>query len=530
MRPSGPVLLALLVFASALAGGTASGATAPSMSLAIAGTPMDDGDHHTIGSDPVLQLNVSAEAAIETVVVRVNGNTVHSVSPETKTYTEEVPLDLPTGENDIKVIAKDGDGGVTSKKIGVLKDNRRPVVHFSAPFETSGGGPPDNTTVNDTYVTVAGEIKDHTSIDQIVVTRRNVYQFAGREEVDRKTYRIDDPGSSFSQRVFLGNQSNDLTVTLTDAMGNQRIYEATIEFDDSEAPTITMEDIPQQPPGPVIELDGDVVDNGQLDAVTLTVEGQYQELTLLSPRGPKPDETRTAFDVDRQVDLSEGTHDITLTARDLAGNEATFETTVIYQETVVPRIAINRDETTFTESGSLAIRGAVEYGKVTAVSIETMAANSGETADIVQVYHGDVTESVALDESLAVADGRTEVVVRATDSEGTAHVETFFVDPTSGTVFAGEQTPTPTPTTTPEEATPTTTAVTTTATNATSTQTATPATNGTTTGNGTAVATETPKPRVTELLTSLPGFGAVPTVTALVLVLLIARRRLEDRL
>ena len=526
MRPSGPVLLALLVIAAALAVGTAGGATAPSMSIALAGTAVEDGGHHTVGSDPVMQLNVSADASLETVVVRVNGNTVHTESPGTATYRVEVPLDLPTGESDVKVIAKDGDGGVTSTTFGVLKDNRRPVVQFSGPLETDGNGPPDNATVDAAYMTVAGEIDDHTAIDQIVVTRRNVYQFAGREEVDRKVYRIDDPGSSFSQRVFLGNQSNELTVQLTDAMGNQRVYETTVKFNDSVAPTIDLAEIPQQPPGPVVELDGDVTDNGQLDAVTLTVEGQFQELTLLSPRGPKPDQTRTAYDVDREVDLSSGKHDIELTARDLAGNEATFETTVIYQDTIVPRIFVDRDKTAFTENGTLAVRGAVEYGEVTAVSVETMAADSGETTDIVQVYSGDVRESVPLDETLATADGRTKVVVRATDSEGTGHTQSFFVDPASGRVFAGEHTPTPTPTPTPTTQSVPTTTTTTGAPNgsANATATATPAPTGTSAGNGSAT-TATPKPQVTELLTSLPGFGAAPAMIALLLAILLARRR-----
>lgn len=528
MRPSGPVLLALLVLASTATAGSVGAASAPSIAMTLGGSTVGDGDQIILGSDPVLQLNVSADAALETVVVRVDGGTVHSASPDARTYHVELPLDLPTGDSDVKVIAKDTAGGVTSSTVHVLKDNRRPVVHFSAPFETTGGDPPDNTTVTDGYVTVAGEIVDHTAVSRVVITRRNIYRFAGREEVDRKVYRITDPGESFSQRVFLGNQSNDLTVKLTDAMGNQRVYETTIEFNDSEAPTVTLDEIPQQPPAPVIELDGMVEDNGQLDVVTLTVEGQFQDLTLLSPVGPEPDETRTAFDIERTVDLTEGTHDVIVTARDLAGNEASYETAVIYEETIVPRITVDRDATGFEGDGSIAVRGAVEHGKVTAVSVETIAAGSGETADIVQVYSGDVTESVPVDATLSTADGRTTVVVRATDSEGNEHTETFLVDPATETLFVGERT---TETATPSIESPTVTPATP-ATGTPANSTATP-TNGTQTPTpsqteadpGTESGSGESEGGVVELLTSLPGFGVLPAVLALLLVVLLARRR-----
>ncbi|MDX1745684.1 MAG: PGF-CTERM sorting domain-containing protein, partial [Halobacteriales archaeon] len=170
------------------------------------------------------------------------------------------------------------------------------------------------------------------------------------------------------------------------------------------------------------------------------------------------------------------------------------------------------------------VTGAVEYGEITAVSVETMDAETGETADIVQVYSGEVTRSVPVETTLATAQGRTRVVIRATDSEGTGHTESFFVDPASGTVFAGERTPTPTPTPETPTPTPTITATTLTA-NASANTTTTVAPTATEPANGTPATTSTPKPGVTELLTSMPGFGIGPAVLALLLILVLASRR-----
>jgi hypothetical protein len=294
------------------------------------------------------------------LVVRDDGETRHSFSPQAETFEETLLTDLAPGSNEVRLIARSTDDEVVSFRFTVLKDNRRPVVSFTSPFQTDQRGPPDSTNVSGSHVTLAGNIHDHTGVTRMSITRHTWYAHAGAERVSRQTYRIDDPGSSFSQEVFLGNGSNRVEIELRDRLDNVRVYETTIVVVDEEVPELDLEAVPDHTNAPRVVVEGEVRDNGQLDQIAITADGGSR--SVVNSKGPEPDERRVAIDIETEVALDPGPNTFGVRAADLAGNEVTEEFTVVYEESIAPVIELDDDRTGFTDDGDLELVGLVAFG------------------------------------------------------------------------------------------------------------------------------------------------------------------------
>ena len=321
--------------------------------------------------------------------------------------------------------------------ITVLKDNRRPVVEFTSPFVTDGSVPNESYEVDSGFVTIAGEIKDHTRVESGEINRRYRYYYAGDYRIAPQSYDINDPSGSFSKKIFLGNGTNLIDVSLRDRAGNMRTYEFKLFVLDETKPSIDVTSPPEKTNAAVFTLEGEISDNVQLDTVKVQRDGGSQ--TILNPSGPQPDPKRARFAIQEPLELHKGSNDFKLIARDTAGNTVSREFDVTFEPTVAPTIKINEAQTAISEDGKLTLNGTVRYGEITSVSVEAINEETGDPVDLIQVYSGDeVRNSVALSDTIRLArNAKTRIEIRATDTMGDETVKSFQADPSSGSLSLG---------------------------------------------------------------------------------------------
>jgi hypothetical protein len=122
----------------------------------------------------------------------------------------------------------------------------------------------------------------------------------------------------------------------------------------------------------------------------------------------------------------------------MAGNTVEKEYNVVYDPDAAPRVTIDEDRTS-VDGDSVTVRGRVDSGRITGVSIEAVDTDSGETVDLARVHSSDQpTNRVDIEQQLSLADGPTEIRVLVTDAEGEQHETVFFVDPESGSITTEE--------------------------------------------------------------------------------------------
>lgn len=501
--------------------GTVTGVAAaqgPSISVSMNGDSVSEDETVRTENDPEMELTVEAESQLQLVEVRVDGNIRESFEPGEKSFSKTLTLGLDEGEHTVKVIAS---GEETSTfETTVLKDNSGPFVEYTNPFSTDLGAPPEGGTVSDANVTLAGDLVDDVGVETITITRSFYYSFGGRTQDVKKTYTVEDPGDSFSTELFLGDGENELTAIYKDKMGNQRRHDFTITVDDRESPTMELT-LPSRTGAPEVRMLGTIRDNVKLQKVELILPHDSDK-QIVTKQSPEPNPDRLSVEINQKVTLEEGENTIAINATDNSGNSRVKEFDVTFDPNVKPRITIDEERTRF-EGGSLAVRGRVDRGEISAVTLESIDAASGEIVSIVKAYSGQGTSTrVDFDETLSVADGKTRIRVLVTDSQGDQHDRTFTVEPTTQTVLlegAGVEgsaaTPTPaaaggaTPTATESGG-------------ATPTQTASGGTNAESDIQGTAPqsdATETPNTEAEETPSANgPGFTAGATLLAALLV------------
>ncbi len=445
MRGTAVSLFVAVVLVAAASG---VGAAQPSISVTVSSEDVQqsagDGETVVVPGDATLQIDVSGDQPVESLFVRLDGTTVASVSPNATSVSESVALDLDdgfsTGEHSVTVIAE---GESTSQvSFTLIKDDERPFVSYQSPVQTDQEPLPDSITVSSSLVTFSGELHDISGVSSVDIESEYQYRYANENRVYTDTAQVTDPGGSFSADIYLGNGENDVTVTVIDDIGNRRVHETVLTVDDTTSPSIDLS-VPDRTEQTPVELTGTVQEQVQLESVVLE-NPTGGETSLLSGVPPRPDPERRSVEIDYDLSLQEGQNTFAVEATDLSGNVAREEFTVTYERNVAPVIEIDREATTVTD-GEITIRGLVSDGEIASVVVETIAGD--DVIDISQVYSGDeITNEVQLQETLSVESETPTFRVRATDSEGTEHVETYTI---------GEE---PTPTDTPDDETATETA------------------------------------------------------------------------
>lgn len=440
-RTNRQILIGLLVLL--VLGGTITGTVAaqgPSMSISVAGTSVSDGGSIDVENNPVVDMEITASSTIEVVEVRVNGNIVESYEVGSQSFSQSVRLELDSGENEIEVLANADQ--VSTFTATIVKDDTRPRVAYTSPFQTDRYAPaPDSVSVSDASVTLSGDLYDATSVRDIRIERRYTYQYAGTSETDRSEYRIQDPGDSFSQELLLGDGENTLIVTYTDEHDNTRQNEITVTVVDETSPQLDLS-LPERSGAETIQVQGTVSDNVKVNSVTIEAADGTTTAAVQSTHSG-PEQSRLSVDISEQVSLNEGDNQITVRATDAAGNTVEREFNVVYDPNAAPRVTINQQETT-VEGDSINVRGRVDSGRISGVTIESINTESGETVDLARVYNSEqVTNRVDIDTTLSLADTTTEIRVLVTDADGEQHETSFRVEPGSGSVSTAAADATP---------------------------------------------------------------------------------------
>ena len=106
--------------------------SSPTITVAADANPLDPGEVHHTPTDPLVRVQVSADAPISLIEVRVDGATRYSFEPSSRRIDRSLSLDLETGPHRLTVVAQAGE--TATYEATILKDDEKPVLNYSAPF------------------------------------------------------------------------------------------------------------------------------------------------------------------------------------------------------------------------------------------------------------------------------------------------------------------------------------------------------------------------------------------------------------
>ncbi|GGO78760.1 hypothetical protein GCM10011348_11470 [Marinobacterium nitratireducens] len=382
----------------------------------------------SVGLDPVVTndetpaLGGTVDDPDATVVVTVDGKDYEAVNNGDGTWSlPDGALDpLPEGDNEISVTATDGAGNSSTETETVTVDQTAPEVTF------------DTEVTNDDTPALSGTVDDPDAT--VVVT------------VDGKDYEAVNNGDgtwSLPDGALdpLAEGNNDITVTATDAVGNETVVTGTLTVDTTApaAPTINPTD------GTL--LAGSAEAGSRVD---IDVDGDG------SPDYSVMADSAGNWSVDLDPDLADGT-EVTATATDAAGNESPEASATVDMSTpditppAAPTIGGALDDVG-TITGSLSSGDSTDdttptlSGTAEANSTVTIFQDGGEIGAVVADGSGNWSYTPA-----ALTDGSYSFTATATDAAGNEsglsaafelNVDTSApaaptINPTDGTLLAG---------------------------------------------------------------------------------------------
>lgn len=447
------ILIAVGAVAVPLAAGSTGGAAAekPTVDLSVGGTAISEGDTYKTGTDVGIRINASvgADAAAGTelseIVVRINGERVRSTAVNGSSASERVQPELSNGDNSVRVIVTDDAGSVKSTSFTVEKDGEAPHVYLTSPYKSAPWKPIDDGTASGSRVTIAGNVIEDSGVEKLHISR----EFDG----ERSARALRDVGENFSVEMDLGytddneSGSNEFRITVSDEFGNVRLYAFSVDVTDESGPEITLEPFPNETTGNRVFLAGDLTDDVGVREANLTIKGIDGNVTdtetLARSRTPGLDPDRRSVSFNQSLyTLYPGTYEATIAVTDVTGKRTsrtvTIERLPQAERDVAPEIAVDRDRTVVVASDRLFVSGVAFEGVTERLVVETRRADTGETLDYQVVHSGSRRERVEFDREVAIAAGRTDVIVRATDAEGVEHTRRFTVDGRARETFVDE--------------------------------------------------------------------------------------------
>jgi len=388
--------------------------------VSVDGDRLVDGTEHVVLTDPTANVSVEANATIDLIEIRVDGDIRHTYRPDDRSFDRAVPLDLDPNENTVEVIARAD--GVSTFEATVTKHTAAPRVRYTSPFSTSVLGGPDNeTNVSSGQVRLAGTLHTVSSVSHIRIERTHVYSDDNETNLtncdsqpnchtDRTLHRISDPGDSFEQDLLLGEGRNEIVARYTDENGRTNVDSFDLVVDDETDPVIDLT-VPNESYVDSARVRGTVRDETKLHRVTLNRTSNNASQVLLTGTDSHPDPNRLTHEFDMTVPLyhDSDANEFRLVAEDAAGNvhEQTF--TVEYDPS--PNITVTENATNATAE-TVRVAGTVSEAQISRVTLETIDTRSGDRLDITRVYEADApTTRVEFDRSLTAAPGHTVVNV-----------------------------------------------------------------------------------------------------------------------
>ncbi|WP_049984341.1 hypothetical protein [Halorubrum sp. BV1] len=416
-------VICCLVLCFALVGASVGADTAvaqqeTTIDVSVDGDRLVDGTEHVVLTDPTANVSVEANATIDLIEIRVDGDIRHTYRPDSRSFSRAIPLDLDPNENTVEVIARADD--VATFEATMTKHTAAPRVRYTSPFSTSVLGGPDNeTNVSSGQVQLAGSLHTVSSVSHIRIERTHVYSDGNETNLtncdsqpechtDRTLHRINDPGDSFSQDLLLGEGRNEIVARYTDENGRTNVDSFRLIVDDETDPEIDL-DVPNESYVDSVRVRGTVRDETKLHRVTLNRTSNNASQVLLTGTDSEPDPNRFTHEFDTTVSLYDAENEFRLVAEDAAGNvhEQTF--TVEYDPS--PNISVTENETN-TTAETVRVAGTVSEAQISRVTLETIDTRSGDRLDITRAYEANTpTTRVEFDQSLTAVPGHTVVNV-----------------------------------------------------------------------------------------------------------------------
>jgi parallel beta-helix repeat protein len=282
--------------------------------------------------------------------------------------TFSTTVELVEGVNTITVTATDQAGNSKTAKVVVNRDSKPPALTIISP--------PDNLRTSKFSITVNG-----TTEKNAIVTINGVV--------------VENKDGTFSDTVFLNDGGNRITVEATDQAGNTatKVRKVFKEAGGTADPvTVTSPE------------NGTVISSS-----SIVIKGSLNELGTLTLNGQKV--TVDANDnFEYTVPLAEGKNVLTLTLKDLLGNNFTL-TWVVVKDTTAPNIEIISPKGTVDQANVL-VRGKTE-------------ANATVTVNGLMVY---VSASGEFTAPATLNPGKNKIYVTAVDKVGNAKAITVDVN------------------------------------------------------------------------------------------------------
>jgi len=416
------VVLVVTLLATPLVPTVAAQAT---VDVTIDGAAVEDGDTVTVTDDPVVDIDIEANESIQSVVVRVDGESRRTFEPGKPTFSERVTLDLDDGEHTVTIVAESVDRQLSAT---VRKDSNSPKITYTSPFESAGYPSNGEVTITRGNTTLAAGLVDRSGVSEVRIEREYEWTFAGGEERDRETYHIENPGDNVSQPLLFGLGENDLKVEAIDEYGQRRTHDITVRVIDDDDPDIDLDRFERSANGE-LTVAGTVSDEVKVKSLKYQFEGTGQTNFVLNPTSEEPARERLDAAFEFTADPPDDAESVVLVATDVAGNTREWKVPFDYRGHLVPTVTMDR-EATGVQGDRIAFAGEVSDSRISRVVVGSIAPD-GETIDTLTIHEGAETESVPFRGRIGGASGSTTLVVRVTDVRGGTHREAFEID-TSG--------------------------------------------------------------------------------------------------
>ncbi|MDC4924995.1 Ig-like domain-containing protein, partial [Acinetobacter baumannii] len=386
--------------------------------------------------------NIPADATTTVVTVVVNGvSYTATVDKAAGTWTVNVPGSGLVADTD-KTIDATVTFTDTAGNSSTVSDTQLYTLDTTAPDVDGVNFTVDSVTADNVInaseaageVTITGVLKNipadaTTTVVTVVV---NGVSYTATVDKAAGTWTVSVPGSGL---VADTDKTIDATVTFTDAAGNSSSVNDTQTYTlDTTAPTVVLEDISTNDNTPA--LTGTVSDPSA--TVVVTIDG------VDYPAVNNGDGTWTLADNTLPV-LTDGSHTVTVTATDAAGNKGT-DTGVVTVDTAAPNTGtvnfsinsvtadnvINASEA----SGNVTVTGVLKNVPADAANTVVTVVINGQTyTATVDSTAGTWTVSVSGSDLTADADKTIDAKVTFTDAAGNSSsvndTQTYTIDTTA---------------------------------------------------------------------------------------------------
>lgn len=403
----------------------------PHINVNVNGKNLKNGSRIITGGSSRLAVWVRSTNLIKSVLVRIDGKTRYTYTPNSKNFSMMTSLELRNGGHRVTVIATGNTTAVHS--VTIVEDTVAPRINFEEPFVTTGLQSPDhNYTVNTSNITLRGQLIDRTPVQRVIIKHRYEYMFNGFQ-IERSRYVIETPGDAFAQQLKLGpnrknqtNGSNYITVEVVDEKGNSRVYSFVLNVSDTEPPNIEILKATPSYKRSSIKLYIHISDNvgisifgRQLGSGNKTgLQLYYSENDIYN----QPRKYTTTVDISAFV----AKNGVILRATDLAGNVETVNYSFDYERFITPKITINTEATQVLGEATARIVGTIKKGRFSHVVIEARS-STGALSDILVLQSEQTSTLLEFNESVRVDSYPVTVRVRVRDITGTEHVVDYQI-------------------------------------------------------------------------------------------------------